>query len=232
MKEEKPQASEEQPAKEKLSFWHGFKSWKYLRVALPDLSLAVTYMLAAFWSVTFPGMEQKRLGYLMMIEFLVIHSFGFLGFLAMAKPTMKGQRPVQWIIFSGLVALYCVFAYSAGGISGIISFFSLGVVTYFGFLLNLTSERAKAHLITRWLLSAFLYAITMAIAGADTSMSDWTTSVNALYFGMLYFGVLGLLEWSAFYDSRPIRAIHKFIKDTHKKLPTHPASTDAEQPLE
>jgi hypothetical protein len=217
MGEETEQVQNESPAEEKLSFWHGFVSWKYLRAALPDLSLAATYMLAAFWSVTFPGMEHKRLGHLMMIEFLVIHSFGFLGFLAMAKPTMKGQRPLQWIIFCGLTALYFVFAYSAGGISGIISFVSLGVVTYFGFLLNLTSERAKAHLITRWLLSTYIYAITMAIAGADSSMSYWTTSVNALYFGMLYFGVLGLLEWSAFYDSRPIRAIQRFVKDTHKK---------------
>ncbi len=226
MEEEKPQSSEEQPPEEKLSFWHGFVSWKYFRAALPDLSLAVTYMLAAFWSVTFPGMEHKRLGHLMMIEFLVIHSFGFLGFLAMAKPTMKGQRPLQWIIFSGLVALYTVFAHSAGGISGIISFYGLAVATYFGFLLNLTSERAKAHLIARWLLSAFLYAITMAIAGADESMRDWTRNVHALYFGMLYFAVLGLLEWSAFYDSRPIRAINKFVKDTHKKPepPTPPAA--------
>jgi hypothetical protein len=217
VEEEKTQVSEEPPAEEKLPFYHGFKSWKYLRAALPDLSLAVTYMLAAFWSVTFPGMEHKRLGYLMMIEFLVIHSFGFLGFLAMAKPTMKGQRPLQWIIFSGLVALYTVFAHSAGGISGIISFYSLGVVTYFGFLLNLTSERAKAHLMTRWLLSTFIYGITLVISGADTSMSNWTTNVGALYFGMLYFGVLGLLEWSAFYDSRPIRAIQRFVKDTQKK---------------
>ena len=217
MGEETEQVQNEPPAEEKLSFWHGFVRWKYLRAALPDLSLAVTYMLAAFWSVTFPGMEHKRLGHLMMIEFLVIHSFGFLGVLAMAKPTMKGQRPLQWIIFCGLTALYFVFAYSAGGISGIISFVSLGVVTYFGFLLNLTSERAKAHLITRWLLSAFIYAITMEIAGADSSMRDWTRNVHALYFGMLYFGVLGLLEWSSFYDSRPIRAIQRFVKDTHKK---------------
>lgn len=229
MGEETEQAQNESPA-EKRSFWHGFKNWKYLRAALPDLSLAATYMLAAFWSVTFPGMEHKRLGYLMMIEFLVIHSFGFLGLLAMAKPTMKGQRPLQWILFWGLVALYCVFASMAGGVSGIISFFSLGVVTYFGFLLNLTSERAKAHLITRWFLSAYLYAITIGITGTDTGMRDWNRSVEVLYFGMLYFGALGLLEWSAFYDSRPIRAIQRFVKDAHKDQvpptpPTPPAPT-------
>lgn len=207
--------------------WEGFTRWKYFRAALPDVSLAVTYMLAAFWGITFAGMEHKRLGHLMMIEFLVIHSFGFLGFLAMGKPTMKGQRPLQWILFAGLLALYIVFAQSAGGLSGVISFFSLGVVTYFGFLLNLTSERAKAHLITRWLLSTFLYAITMEIAGADTSMSGWTREVEVLYFGALYFGTLGLLEWSGFYDSRPIRAIQKFVKDSEKnKAPTTQKQTD------
>jgi hypothetical protein len=233
MQEQEQNTGGESAEKGKTPFWRGFTQWKYFRAALPDLSLAGMFMLAAFWSITVPGMPRKQLGYLMEIEFLVIHSFGFLGFLALAKPTLKGQKVIQWIIFFGLLALYIQFARMAGGLSGVISFFSLGVVTYFGFLLKITSERAKAHLITRWFLSAYIYAITSEIAGSDWSMYKWAESVQAMRFGMLYFAALGLLEWSGFYDSRPIRAIQNFVRNSQKnKTPDPPSGSPPAQPPE
>jgi hypothetical protein len=205
----------------KSGFWHSFTRWKYLRSALPDLSVAAAYAIVSLGGIVIPHMTRERLAYLITIQFLVIHSFAFLGLLALGKPQMRGQRTAQWVIFVALLTLYTVFAFGAGGFSGILSLYSLAVVNYFGFLLNITSNRAKLHLVTRWATSTFLYAFGYAITGAEMRLSTHHGSIkdNILYFGMLYFAALGLLEWSGFYESRFIRAVYRFFKAPERGQP-------------
>ncbi len=59
--------------------------------AAPELVLALT-CLAAFFIPELAARNVKRLSEALVVEFLAIHAFPFLGGLALLKPARRGQR--------------------------------------------------------------------------------------------------------------------------------------------
>jgi hypothetical protein len=169
--------------------------------ALPNLALAGIYALTLFRGVTVFGLTAHWLTVLMGIEFLVIHSFPFMMFIAAAKPPEPAGKRCQKALFWGLLSLYLLGALKMGGVAGLVSFVSLTITTYLGYLLRMTSPEATAQLVARWAASTLVFMFGAAVMRMPESVEEWFGERRTLYYGMLYFALLGLFEWRGIYSS-------------------------------
>lgn len=187
--------------------------WIDLNSALPNLVLGSCYALTAFRGITLPFMDRHWLGTMMGIEFLVIHSFPFMMLIGSAHPPTEQGEKCRQVAFWGLLGLYVIMAAKMGGLPAIITFASLTVATYLGYMLRRTAPGAVVQLSMRWAMSFLVFMITASTAHMPESVSEWPDHRRVVYFGMAYFLVLGLLELSGFYHSpRVLTFIKKYLE--------------------
>jgi hypothetical protein len=191
------------------NFWAG----------LPPLVTALTYTLVlTLGPLGFLG-EDFRV--LLQVEFLVIHSFPFLGgfiFLRKVLETKnkkegKDSNPVFLnFFFWGLLVLYVGVSFTLGW-RGPIYFFAATLATYLGFWLKRFDPLAMYHLAGRWVACFFFYFVFISVFDLSNSVSLWRVEAKTFRMGLFYFLVLGLLECFGFYDWVEWK-IRKIIKDT------------------
>lgn len=184
------------------SLWQKLLFWKNLTSALSLFLLAAAYMVPYSRLVDILGLGHGRLGRLMEIEFLVIHSFPFLAFIGLAKPETKRLQILRIIGFWGLLAIYIVFAFSMDGWAGIFTFLGLTLVTYVGFFLRITEPKLAAQLAVRWLVNFILFILFAGIMKMPEGVEHWHSYKQVYDFGLCYFFSLGIIEWSGFYQGQ------------------------------
>jgi len=143
----------------------------------------------------------------MGIEFLAIHSFPFMMLIGSAHPPNEQGEKCRPAAFWGLFCLYFIMAAKMGGLLAVLTFAGLTVSTYLGYLLRRTSPGAIGQLSMRWAMSFLIFMITASATRMSEEVGEWPDHERVLYFGMSYFLVLGLLELSGFYHSRPVLAL-------------------------
>lgn len=72
----------------------------------PDFALAATFLITWIAPYTFGERSVHRFTFLMLLEFLVVHSTGFLGAISVLDNPLK----TRIMMYAGLVAMYCLFA--------------------------------------------------------------------------------------------------------------------------
>lgn len=192
-------------------------AWVNINAAFPNLLLAGFYALAAFWRITLSPMDRHWLGTLMGIEFLVIHSFPFMMFIGSSDPPDEKGRKCRMVAFWGLFVIYFLFAAKLGGLSAVVAFAGLTVTTYLGYMLRRTAPDAVAQLAARWAMSFLAFMICAAAAGMPEDVDDWPDHGRVLYFGLMYFLALGVLEATGFYQWRVTRTLMEQIRQQFAK---------------
>ena len=191
--------------------------WIDINSALPNLALGSFYALNAFRGITLPFMDRHWLGTMMGIEFLVIHSFPFMMLIGSAHPLNEQGEKCRQAAFWGLFGLYVITAAKMGGLPAIITFASLTVATYLGYMLRRTSPDSVGQLSMRWVISFLVFMITAGTARMPESVCEWPDHGRVVYFGMAYFLVLGLLELSGFYHSPRVLSFMKKFREQWKR---------------
>ena len=177
--------------------WRRFTRFEALNLAAmaPALAFGVArYMPEAYAS------RPSWLYATMQIEFLVIHSFAFIGFAVAWRPEGLRGQIMRQVLFWGLMSLYLAFAYKNGW-QGIAIFLSATLATYLGLLLNLKSPVAVAELVTRWLFLFFLSIIVWAMNDMPEDVGNWDRTERTLNSGLWYFGIIALMELLGFFRS-------------------------------
>ena len=190
--------------------------WTDVNSALPNLVLGSCYALTAFTGVTLPFMDRHWLGLMMGIEFLVIHSFPFMMLIGSASSLTGRATTCRQVAFWGLFCIYYAMAASMGGLAAVVTFASLTVATYLGYLLRRTSPGAVGQLAMRWGLSVLVFMITATATGMPEDVEEWFDHTRVLHFGMAYFLSLGLLEISGIYQMRAIREFLRKYREEWK----------------
>jgi len=190
----------------------GLLDWKNIVPAMFSLGLAAAYARVILQGQGLVGLGPDRLTRLMQIEFLVIHSFPFLGLIALVRPTAWRHRAIQWSAFGGLLSIYLWMAFTEGGWESVLTLLGLTLATYVGFLLHLEPETQVRRLGFRWLISFALFILLAIVAGMPQSVNDWDGSEEVRLFGLLYFLAHGLLEWTGFYQARRIARLAEISK--------------------
>src|SRR3989339_472188 len=186
----------------RTNLWQKLLFWKNFTSALPMFLLAAAYMVPYSRLVDILELGHGRLGRLMEIEFLVIHSFPFLAFIGLAHPETKRLQIIRIIGFWGLLAIYIVFAFSMDGWSGIFTFAGLTLITYVGFFLRITGPKLVAQLAVRWLMTFILFLLFAGIMKMPEGVEHWHSYKQVYDFGLCYFFSLGIIEWSGFYQGQ------------------------------
>jgi len=174
--------------------------WRNLPAASGNLFLSFLFYSASHGDYLL-GTSFRHLGLVMQIEFLAIHSFPFLVFIAIAKPDSLKKRMGQLFLFFGLLAIYFMFAWIGGKWIGIFMFIGLSVITYLGLLFKIQSEERYKELGVRWIICLFIFLLTSGIADMPSDVGSWNSSTAVLKFGQIYFLILGLIEIIGFYQS-------------------------------
>lgn len=174
-------------------------------IVLPDAALALMFLVT--W-VAPSALGEAMIGYLivtLVLEFVVIHSSAFMGWVALAKmPRVK--RGVAMLALGGL---YTAFVWPIGTLSGetwiIWAFWALVLNRTWAAVGPAAVEGAEAHNKESWALSVIVYLaavfITTFIPMPALGITDaaWTPPANsgglwnqkpqqALAAGLLYFG--------------------------------------------
>ena len=190
------------PLPDQPRFWQKLLFWKNFVSALPLFLLAAAYMVPYSRLVTLLELGHGRLGRLMEIEFLVIHSFPFLVIIGLLRPETKKLRIIRTLGFWGLLAIYIIFAFTMDGWAGIFTFTGLTLVTYVGFFLRITEPKLVAQLVVRWFVNFILFLLFVGIMKMPESVERWHSYKQVYDFGLSYFFCLGAIEWSGFYQGQ------------------------------
>jgi hypothetical protein len=128
--------------------------------ALPDLALAATFLITWFAPQTFGTGKVKVLLLVMLLEFLVVHSAGFMGVVAVSDMS-KGRKTGAIL---GLALFYTLFAaaFSLGFSSWwpLLAFWGLILNRLLGVLVGQPPDgREKAFIMTGWGVGAAVYLL-------------------------------------------------------------------------
>jgi len=210
------------PQSARPTLWQKLWFWKNLASSLSLFLLAAAYMAPYSRLVEILELGHGRLGQLMELELLVIHSFPFLAFIGLAQPETKKLQVLRIIGFWGFLAMYIGFAFSMDGWAGILTFAGLTLITYVGFFLRITQGKLVAQLTVRWLVNFILFLLFCGITEMPDNVERWHNYNQAYDFGLYYFLSLGIVEASGFYQGKWItNAGDKIIreyKDYKEKL--------------
>jgi len=191
---------------------------KVFASAAPLAVVALAYARVRATGEPFLGLDAKALGLGASIEFIVLHSIGFLGLLALIRPPRAEWAALKWLAVALLGAMYLNAAYKMGGRPGLLLFLSLTLATYLGFFLNFTTRGAALSLAVRWILSTMLLSIAMAITGigGDLEPVAWSSPNAGLRFGQWFFGMLLAVELTGLYHlpqwqkwAEPFAGVHR-----------------------
>lgn len=146
-----------------------------------------------------PLLSRDRLGETMELEFLAIHSFVFMGALALPRIGDWRFQIVRWFLFVSLLALYVNAALSKS--SGMAVDFLLGVAgTYGGCLGGIRDEGAMGQIVKRWVVSSAAFLFLALALRMPEAVNQWSGSRRVLAFGMVYFLALAVVEMARLYD--------------------------------
>lgn len=185
-----------------------------LATALPDFAIGLGFLITWTAPYTF---GQKAVSYfllVMLLEFLIVHSAGFMGSVALNNP-LSQRIKVKTLI--GLGAFYAIFA--AGFALGFRAWWPLWTIlalTLNRILVVLTGDipsgKERAYVRRGWAVSALCYVLfafvtvlvpmpTLGVTGEVIRAQDFTSGglwidepQRALAFGLLYFVSLGCSE--------------------------------------
>jgi hypothetical protein len=172
---------------------------KALLAALPLLAIAFVYFLARGTDAPVLGLDPDWLRTLLLLELLAIHSFPFLGLLAVVRPATPEFRGLKWLGVAAMGFLYVNGAQQFAGWPGVLAFASLTGATYLGFLLNWTAVDAAASLTVRWMVNFSLLVVFAIAVSLPSDVNLWQDHTASLTLGALYFGSSGLVELTGFY---------------------------------
>jgi len=203
------------PERRRRPAWPGFPPGGAAVVnATPDLALAALFLVTWMRPAAVSGDMVARLTVLMALEFVVVHSAGFMGFVVHGDGT-RTRRTLWMLLLIGVYSLFAAgFSLAAHGWWPLVSFLVLG--------LNRTATIWTGHsrgmsvgewIVRGWVVPTLLYlgsaiataaapiprlGITDAIVAADRHPGvggQWIDEPwRALAFGTCYFAVLGLVE--------------------------------------
>ena len=172
--------------------------WKVALAGLPELLVGLHFLAVVNrWDSPF-AVKPRDLTLLMQVEFLVIHSTAFLGFVGLWRPENAAGRKTRAVAFWGLFGLYCLMAGSQGS-KYLLVFFGLTFVTYLGFFMSWGARSARQQLVARWTLGFVLFLVAGGFFGAPQNVGHWGGRDSVLKAGALYFLALAALEFSGLY---------------------------------
>jgi len=174
------------------------RSGRNALAAAPELLLALT-CLAAFFIPELAARNVKRLSEALVVEFLAIHAFPFLGGLALLKPARSWTRIMRALMFVVIAAGYSYFA-SAFGADSVASFWILAITTYFGFFVHDAPEQRRKMLVCRWAVTAVAYVLVMLAGLLTADLLGIRSPRREPLVGFLFFCTLAVFDWTAFYD--------------------------------
>jgi hypothetical protein len=204
---------------------------KVLLSAAPLAFVALAYARVRATGEPFFGLDAKALGLGASIEFIVLHSIGFLGMLALIRPTRAEWAALKWLAVVLLGAMYLSSAYKMGGTQGLWLFLSLTFTTYLGFFLNFTTGGAALSLALRWIVSTLLLGVAMAIVGieGDLGRVAWSSPREGLRFGQWFFGLLLLVELTGLYHLRQWQAWSEPLSVVHRDMFSGPRDSGTQK---
>lgn len=174
--------------------------------AFPPLFTGLNFLLVLF--LKGPLFLEKDLCALLQIEFLVLHSFPFLGVCALMKWAGKPKESTNGVsekfsfwgfCFWGLLIVYISASFTLGW-RGPIFFLVATLATYTGFWLKRLEPFAVLHLGLRWFFSLMIYMISISTFKLSTNVDNWGVEGSTFKAGLMYFLCLGFLEYSGVYD--------------------------------
>jgi len=122
-----------------------------------DLGVAGLFLITWIAPYTFDERMVHHLTFVMLLEFLVVHSTGFLGAIA-ARDVSRGKRVLQ---FGGLMLLYSLFAaafsVSYGGPWPFIAFMGLLLSKFPGVVFHPEDDAGMNRVMANWAAMAALY---------------------------------------------------------------------------
>ena len=169
----------------------------------PELSLAVTCLLALLR----PDIEARfgpKIGLILGMEFMGLHAFAFLGAIALAKPVERWKQNLRIPAFLALCGLYSIVIYD-WGTEALITFWTLMLSTYAGFLLQDAPELRRATLMWRWGIAFGLFFGVAMAAGLTAEFFNLRSPRKEFVFGMLFFSALGLFDLVHLYERLALR---------------------------
>lgn len=194
--------------------------WKCVAAGLPELFVGLQFLVLAGGGKPLFGAGARELTLLMQVEFLVLHSMAFLGWVALWRPADGKARQTRAVVFWVLFALYCAAALSQGW-RYFLLFFGLTFVTYLGLFLSWGSQSAQLQLGARWLGGFLVFILANGLFGTPEDVGAWSGSRSVVRAGALYFLGLAALEISGLY----LRAIPRNaprIREALRKAKTNP----------
>ena len=167
--------------------------------ALPEMLVAVQFMVVWWSGKPFLGADAKFLAGLMKVEFLVLHGTVFLGMLGLWKPETKAGAITRAIIFWGLFSLYFLLAWQE---KVVLVFIGLTFVTYLGLFMNWRSPSAMIQLGARWAVGMAAFAFVSIVNGMPKDVSYWSSQSSVMRAGAMYFAILAAVELYGLYLRR------------------------------
>jgi hypothetical protein len=133
-----------------------------LKAASPVLFIAAVFCLPWLSGIHVPSFDQRSLGAIMQVEFLVIVSGLFLIFPVMLSAETRYGQIVRWAFCAGFAAVFAYASSEYGGLRSLISYFVLLYVTFGAAFLVGGLTRAKglavaAEGFVRWAVCLFVF---------------------------------------------------------------------------
>lgn len=171
-----------------------------LGATLPNASVALLFLLA-LRGVANAWTDATHLCRLMQVEFLVIHSMGFLGLLVLSKVENLLDAILRGCLALGLMGMYGLFAVKIDGLTGGLEFLSAAFATYAGIFFTGAEDDMKSQVIKRWIVTGILFLVLAGVFRMPESVNSWRGDA-CLRYGMAYFALLALMEASGLYNRR------------------------------
>lgn len=165
----------------------------YLLAAVALLWVAASAALVLAGRDALPGLSRTTLTQLMMVEFLAIHSGGFLGFVLFWQPVGTWNVVAKWGVFLLLMSGYTAIAWSRG--SEFLALFLVGcVIPYVGMMFNLRDRSRRVELGIRWGMGFAIFIVATGPTGTPGLVNHWVDHRTVVWAALIYFVLLALEE--------------------------------------
>lgn len=128
--------------------------------------IAAMFLVTWFRPFTFGPLTVHHLMFVMLVEFLVVHSSGFLGAIAARDESRRGRAAM----FAGLMAFYMLFAaafsFAYGGWWPMLAFWGLMLSRFPTVVLRPPDRSGQAVLMINWAAMTVLYLFGAVITSA------------------------------------------------------------------
>jgi len=181
------------------------RSWWRAASAVPALATAAAFANAWLqWGSDYADTMAKTI----QLEFVVIHAGLFLGVFILLPVTGTLFRGLRWVVVALLGYMYGTIGHSLFGWHGVIMLAGIFVATYGGLLLAPTvlvagtsnRERSIIEIALRWGIALLAYGLLSSALSLPEQVNEWIDHRASLALGVLYFAVLGCIEYTPLYS--------------------------------